>query len=610
MAIAIAAIACKPEEKIIPTVTVNSTSETLVIPSEGNEAAPISIAFNSNVEWTASLDAASTDWATISPVSGAAGDAVVRLIALENKTTDNRVATITIMAQTAKAEVKVTQLQKDALVLEGEKEFTIGMDGGEVKFAVNANVSLTATPEVDWISATKAMTTTEFSFAVAPNTGEAREGKIVVTDGTLKETVLVKQDAWMPIFEVAPAEEQWIALEGGSVEITVTANVEYAVTVADNDWLTVTNDGNVYKLTAGANSSFDYRSVAVTVAPKDEAFAESAVSFYVFQNGRATKLWTLNTAADIADFDRKAKVRLAKYGDFILLGNTTKAFVINPADGSLVTAYPFPDGVAAGSLCVDDAGNIVLATDCSYGGTMGIYSIADPANPQPELIKDFNTGNYYGNDVGNLRIKGDIKKNAMMTALISDGAGGACLMWEFADGVCSTWYYSNPPYAVVSSSWGCVAPVGTDFESGLYHVGYNGDYNFNYVANPGLDSGANVWSVAYATGGSWMENWNCISTVEHNGKKYAAIMASCFFSYDDPEVHILDVTDPANATLVYKYSASYDVVRDESWVNTQFTEGGDTSTSFSDVLLYSAGDALVMVYIDANYGSMACVEIK
>ena len=142
MAIAIAAIACKPEEKIVPEVTVHTDEATLVIPTEGGD---VQIAFDANVEWTASLkEATAADWCTITPSSGAAGSTSLKVIALENTTNDNRVVTVVITAQTAKKEVKVTQLQKDALVLSGEKTFEVAADGGQVKFAVNHNLAVEA----------------------------------------------------------------------------------------------------------------------------------------------------------------------------------------------------------------------------------------------------------------------------------------------------------------------------------------------------------------------------------------------------------------------------------------------------------------------------------
>ena len=391
LAIAVAAIACKPEEQVTPEVTVNSDAAALVIEQEGGE---VLIDFDANVEWTAAFKEAA-DWCTLSPASGAAGPNKVKVIAVENETNDNRTVTVVITAQTAVKEVVVTQLQKDALVISGEKTFAVPAEGGEVKFAVDHNLAIDVTTDADWLTQTKAMQTSEITMAVAANTGAERTAEIVVKAGALKQTLTVTQAAWVPVFEVEPAADQWIALGGGSVSITVNANVEYNVTVGANDWLAVTNDGNVYTFTAGANASFDYRAIDVTVAPVDETFAESAVAFYVFQSGRANKLWAKHPAEDFEGFDASQQVKLAQYGEYLLLANTTKVYVLNPLDGSVVATIDVPAGMAAQNVLVDDAGNVLFGADALDGtGDVTLYYVADPFNPAPEQLFSWNAGNY------------------------------------------------------------------------------------------------------------------------------------------------------------------------------------------------------------------------
>lgn len=607
IAIAIAAIACNPEEQIVPEVTVHTDEATLVIPTEGGD---VQIAFDANVEWTASLkEATAADWCTITPSSGDAGSTSLKVIALENTTNDNRVVTVVITAQTAKKEVKVTQLQKDALVLSGEKTFEVAADGGQIKFAVNHNIAVEAKADADWLvqAATRAMQTSEFAFNVAANTGAARTAKITVTAGDLKEELTVNQAAWTPVFEVAPAEDQWIAVEGGSVSITVDANVEYTVTTDENDWLTVTNEGGVYTFTAAANEGFDYRSTGVYVTPKDEAYVESAKAFYVFQNGRAAKLWAKHPAEDYEGYDASQRVKLAKYGDYILLANTTKIYVLNPADGSVVNTIDVPAGMAAHNVLVDDAGNVLFGADALDGaGDVTLYYVADPFNPAPEQLISWNAGNYYCVGAGNIRVKGNVKDDAVITAVVTDGAGGACIAWEVVDGVISDWKWTNPPYTNWNVPSLCFAPIGSSMSDGFFYIGYGGDYNL-YYTDSFVAGGGTPWAVSYVTGSSWMENYNCIATAEWNGNKYAAVVAGCHFDYDAADVFLLNVNNPAAAEHVYTHHGDGDA--DWDWtagVNPNWTGLG----TYSDVLLVPTADALLMVYVDSNYGAMACVAIK
>ena len=607
IAIAIAAIACNPEEQIVPEVTVHTDEATLVIPTEGGD---VQIAFDANVEWTASLkEATAADWCTITPSSGAAGSTSLKVIALENTTNDNRVVTVVITAQTAKKEVKVTQLQKDALVLSGEKTFEVAADGGQVKFAVNHNIAVEAKADADWLvqAATRAMQTSEFAFNVAANTGAARTAKITVTAGDLKEELTVNQAAWAPVFEVAPAEDQWIAVEGGSVSITVDANVEYTVTTDENDWLTVTNEGGVYTFTAAANEGCDYRSTGVYVTPKDEAYVESAKAFYVFQNGRAAKLWAKHPAEDYEGYDASQRVKLAKYGEYILLANTTKIYVLEPADGSVVNTIDVPAGMAAHNVLVDDAGNVLFGADALDGaGDVTLYYVADPFNPAPEQLISWNAGNYYCVGAGNIRVKGNVKDDAVITAVVTDGAGGACIAWEVVDGVIGDWKWTNPPYTNWNVPSLCFAPIGATMADGFFYIGYGGDYNL-YYTDSFVAGGGTPWAVSYVTGSSWMENYNCIATAEWNGNKYAAVVAGCHFDYDAADVFLLNVNNPAAAEHVYTHHGDGDA--DWDWtagVNPNWTGLG----TYSDVLLVPTADALLMVYVDSNYGAMACVAIK
>jgi hypothetical protein len=108
------------------------------------------------------------------------------------------------------------------------------------------------------------------------------------------------------------------------------------------------------------------------------------------------------------------------------------------------------------------------------------------------------------------------------------------------------------------------------------------------------------------TGSSWEENYNCISTAEWNGTKYAAILGGVFYNYTDTKLFLLNVDNPASAELVYKHVGTYDITRNDDWSNAWFTGLG----TYSDVLLVPAGDTMLMVYVDSNFGSLTCIAIN
>lgn len=604
-AFAAVVLACKPE--IIPEVTVSTPSESLVVPSAGGS---VTLTFDTNVEWTASLkETAASSWCTITPASGSAGTCSVKIVALENKEYDARTATVVITAGSVTDEAVITQLQKDAVQMAGEKTFNVTADGGEVRFAVSHNISFETSADVDWLTdaATKAMQDSEVVFIAAPNKGDERVGKITVSSTAGSDVITVTQAAFVPEFKVEPEGDIWLATKGGEASLTITANVEYSVTPdpdAKADWLTITQEKGKCTFKAIANESYAVRSVLVSLVPVEKKYEEMAKAIYVFQNGRATAMWHKNPAS-LDGYNTAKNARLAFYGGAIVLANTNKAFLLNPKDGAVAGSFDIP-GFEANSACVDDAGNIILANDAFYGGTVGVYTIADPAKPSPVKLTEWNTANYYGYNAGNLRVKGNIKKDAVMALTVSGGAGGAVILWQIENGVCSDWKWVNVPYEVSEVKYGCALPLGTKISDGLLYAGYGGDYNIKYLASPALNSSANAWVTSYVTGYSWMENVNCLATCEHNGKKYAAFTAGCHFNYDDAEAILLDITDPAKAEFIYSYSASYDVERDDKWQNLQFTAAG----TFSDILLASTKEGLIMAYVDSNFGSMACVVLN
>lgn len=607
---AIAVISCKPEEEaIVPEVTVNTAEETLVIPTAGGEAV---ISFTTNVDWTANI-AETVDWCTLTPSTGKAGEVTVKLIAQKNETNDNRIATVVITAQDVVKQVKVTQLQKNALVLSGESAFEVPAEGGEVKFTVSANVTLTATPDVDWIVATKAMQNTEYSFTVAANDGAARSGKIVVTDGKLTEEVTVSQAAWVPVFEVSPAEDQWLAIAGGTVELNVNANVEYEVTMDENDWLTLAGENGAYTLTAGENPAFDYRAVGVYVTPKDEAFVDSAVAFYVFQNGHAALSWTKVPTVDYTGYEAGSPTRLAMYGDYLLLANLNKVFAINPADGTVAKTYELPEGLVCQSLCVDEGGNVIISNSPSYSWDgpeaceiLYVY-VLKSFDSEPELLINYSTANIWGATTGNLRVAGNISDKAIVTAV----AGGAAywVAWEVSEGKVaqdangwSVFQCGTTPYAFSDSFFACAVPAGPSLADGLWYMGYGGNYDLQYCANPSENAWASV--VSSDNNGNW--NNSAMDFVSFGGADYAILMSGAHFNYADPYLLLCDITDKTAAKTIYKLDLGQFAERNEDWSLVNWTGAG----AHSDVLVVETEAGFNVYFADGNFNMIGCVAIQ
>ena len=498
-------------------------------------------------------------------------------------------------------------------------DVTFNVTDGHIYEANTFNVEYTITGGTDQnrvavMSSVAAVTVTPADAATGVLTISVPERvdfdiTVFVTDG-VSRTIFKTLKFISGVF-AAETEDVYVGAEASTLTIPVVTSMDFEM-VTDCDWITV---GEATKaeireetvvLNIAANEGMTQRSANVSLVPKDEAYASMTITFAVFQNGRANKVWSKEVKS-IEGYDAAQRVKLAQYGQYILLANTTKVYLLDPATGDVVNTIQMPEGFAAHNVLVDDAGNVLIGSDALDGaGDVTLYYVADPFNPVPEPLFSWNAASYYCVGAGNIRVKGNVKDDAVITAVVTDGAGGACLAWEVVDGVVGDWKWTNPPYTNWNVPSLCFAPLGATMADGFFYIGYGGDYNLQYTSTF-VAGGGTTWAPTYVTGSSWMENYNCISTAEWNGNKYAAIVAGCHFNYDSADVILLNVNNPAAAEFVYKHAGDGDVAWDwEAGVNPSWTGLG----TYSDVLLVPNGDSLLMVYVDSNYGALACVAIK
>lgn len=453
------------------------------------------------------------------------------------------------------------------------------------------------------------------AITVGPLANADYEVVVWVTDGvskTIFKTVKYSQGTFK-----TETTEVVVGFEAGTITVPVSTNIEYVAIVEEGcDWITLPVETKAADVVVedvvfnvAENPGMTQRTANVYIAPKNELYSSLTITVPVVQKGRAAKVWSQEVTS-YEGYVAANNVRLAKYGNNILLANTTKVFVLDPATGEAVSTINMPEGVTAHSVLVDDAGNFMIAADAAYGAVTTLYLVPDPTNPVPEELLSFDTNNYYCVEAGNFRVKGNVKDDAVVTLTVADGGSGAVIFWELVDGEFTevttdwgsrTWDYVVGPYSGWAAATTCAAPAGTALADGLFFIAYGGDYNLKYKA-----AGAE-WATSYVTGSSWMENYNCIATATWKDNKYAAIVMGCHFAYDATDVVLLDVNDPAAAKHIYTYNGDGDA--DWDWtagVNNSWTGGG----TFSDVLLAPSEDTLLMVYVDANYGTVGCVAIK
>lgn len=482
----------------------------------------------------------------------------------------------------------------------------------DVFIVFTANVDWTASVQnAEWLTITPAKGTPEKGkiklIAEASTEKDPRTAVVVVTAGTAKKEFKVIQgqvDAFSLVEETASIDSK-----GGEVSLKVMTNIPYNVTIpAEATWVkevtTKAYGEQVTKLSVEAYSGYEPRTAEILVSA--EGF--EPLTFIVNQTGRASVSWIKKPATDWTGFTPANGARLAILGDNLLVGNDNKVLVINPTDGTYSQTINVPDGFSVKSLCVDDGGNVIIAADAPYKTMLRIYTLKS-LEQEPRLLMEYNTENIYCSAMGNVRVKGNIEKNAVVTVSVS--VSQYWLAWEIVNG-----FVSEPKRGPIDK-WGtiwnvacmCVAPVSASLSDGLWAVGYIAPYALFRCT----DVTANTWENAFQFNSAGNENFNNISTVMANGKNYIAALSGCHFTYSQMQLYVLEST--ANAvnsiyTLNCRNQANWvedgvDVDGKPKYTNKDWTGAG----TFSDVCMVEKGGVLYIYYIDAQFGVAGCVKL-
>ena len=228
------------------------------------EPAEYEVAVTSPYSWEATTK---NDWIVIESKTGIAGEEVLRFSTKRNEEEKERKGTITLKNTDYNlvAELYITQKAfVPAITIEPES-LAFAVEGGTQEVAVTTNFEYEFSTEADWLTIEKS----EKGISVtAPNYVEVDERTAEITISNEKygisEVVKVTQGAFVPEWSVSP-ESLAFAVEGGTQEVAITANFEYAYS-ANADWLTIKKSESGIKVTAKANANFEERTAEITIS--------------------------------------------------------------------------------------------------------------------------------------------------------------------------------------------------------------------------------------------------------------------------------------------------------------------------------------------------------
>ena len=275
---------CNPEPGPTPTLDpptptldppTPTASITLSIPStgpisqttDGNAAATFeagggtaNLPFSTTAAWTASSDAS---WCAVSPASGVAASASVTLTIAKNETYDERTATVTLQAGTAKKTVTVKQGPAGGMMV-SPGTIAVPFEGGEYEIEVQHNVTYTISISEDaknWISVngTRALTTDKVGISVSPNDGATSREGIITFKSTVSEATVTVTQAMDERFTVEPTSVE-LSAEGGTFDVTVKTLKTYHIS-SKPEWVSEQSvNGKVHTFEVGANEMLIGRS--------------------------------------------------------------------------------------------------------------------------------------------------------------------------------------------------------------------------------------------------------------------------------------------------------------------------------------------------------------
>ena len=228
------------------------------------EPAEYEVGVTSPYSWEATTK---NNWIVIESETGIAGEEVLRFSTKRNEEEKERKGTITLKNTDYNlvAELYVTQ---KAFVPEWTIEaetLTFAVEGGTQEIAITANFEYAYSANADWLTIEKS----EKGVSVTvPNYVEVDERTAEITISNEKygisKVVKATQGAFVPAITIEP-ESLTFAVEGGTQEIAITANFEYAYS-ANADWLTIEKSEKGVSVTVPNYVEVDERTAEITIS--------------------------------------------------------------------------------------------------------------------------------------------------------------------------------------------------------------------------------------------------------------------------------------------------------------------------------------------------------
>lgn len=207
---------------------------------------------------------------------------------------------VAALAVSCTKEVKVA----DSVTITSDAPDAVSVDGGVVSISINSTVAWTAKSSESWVTLSPASgqagTATVKASVLKNDTTDDRSAVVTFTAGTAQSTVTIMQSQ-LNAMDVKTTEFE-VTAEGGTVEIPVSANVDYTVIIPEAvDWITVTKGMVDSKVVLNVNETHEYVQDETTWAILEDAIARTAKISIVA--GNLEEIVTVNQKAFVPYFE-------------------------------------------------------------------------------------------------------------------------------------------------------------------------------------------------------------------------------------------------------------------------------------------------------------------
>ena len=244
------------DRSVSVTIKAGTASKTFTITQKGADAllvttkkyevaqagGKIEVEVKANIEYQLAVSETAKDWIKETQSKSRALTTKKHTFEIaENEEVEKREGEITIKSGDKVETVKVYQAGGAVLLL-SKNEFTVSDAGETITVDIKSNVEYgVQMPDVDWIkdeASNRGMSSHTLKYVIAPNEGyDSRSAEIIFYDqnSDLKDTLKVVQAQKDAI--VISKKEYDVEADGETIEVKLSANVDFEVTMPEVDWI-------------------------------------------------------------------------------------------------------------------------------------------------------------------------------------------------------------------------------------------------------------------------------------------------------------------------------------------------------------------------------------